>query len=136
MTRIVTTHYRYKRPPPKRMRGPAALEVPAIARKSDAVAPPDRVETTALSTIKSKMARPPGIVTTGKGRAGNDNREAGVPTPEQTGRSTIVRAKPRLRSAFGDAPDMTPEEHQRRGDASVALWRELVAAAAKRRRED
>jgi len=30
---------------------------------------------------------------------------------------------------FGDAPDMTPEEHRRRGDAADALWHELVRRA-------
>jgi hypothetical protein len=45
MTRIVTSTYRYKRPPRKRKA--VALEAPAIVRKRgrvDAVAPPDRVE--------------------------------------------------------------------------------------------
>jgi hypothetical protein len=28
------------------------------------------------------------------------------------------------RGRFGDVPDMTPEEHERRGDAAVALFRE------------
>ncbi len=27
---------------------------------------------------------------------------------------------------FGDVPDMTPEEHRRRGDAADALFREIV----------
>jgi hypothetical protein len=37
-------------------------------------------------------------------------------------RSAIVTAKhPRRRSRFGDVPDMTPEEHKRRGDAADAL---------------
>lgn len=63
MTRIVTTHYRYKRPPRKKQQ-PIALK----------------------STI---VVRP---------------------------------RKPR-------APDLTPEEHQRRGDAADALFRELVRRA-------
>ena len=36
------------------------------------------------------------------------------------------RAKP---GRFGDAPDMTDEEHRRRGDAADALFRELVRRA-------
>ncbi len=31
---------------------------------------------------------------------------------------------------FGDVPDMPPEEHQRRGDAAVELFREIVRRAA------
>ena len=27
---------------------------------------------------------------------------------------------------FGDAPDVTPEEHQRRGDTADTLFREIV----------
>ena len=30
---------------------------------------------------------------------------------------------------FGDAPDMMPEEHQRRGNATDALFREIVRQA-------
>jgi hypothetical protein len=30
------------------------------------------------------------------------------------------------KSRLGDAPDLTPEELQRRGEAADALWRELV----------
>ena len=41
----------------------------------------------------------------------------------------IVRTKSRRASVFGDAPDMTPEEHRQRGDAADALWRELVRRA-------
>ena len=30
---------------------------------------------------------------------------------------------------YADVPDMTPEEHRQRGDASQALWHELVRRA-------
>ena len=41
------------------------------------------------------------------------------------------RSSPRSggRGRFGDVPDMTPEEHQRRGDAADALFREIVRRA-------
>ena len=42
--------------------------------------------------------------------------------------SVIVTAKRRL-GRFGDVPDMTLEEHQRRGDAADALFREIVRRA-------
>ena len=44
--------------------------------------------------------------------------------------ATIVTAKNRhRRGRFGDVPDMTPEEYQRRCDAADALFRELVRQA-------
>jgi hypothetical protein len=93
MTRIVTTHYRYKRPP--RTRKAVALDVPRIttirrAPPSDEVVKPSE-----------RLARP------------------------ET-RPVIVTAKNPRRGRFGDVPDMTPEEHERRGDAAVALFRELT----------
>jgi hypothetical protein len=41
-------------------------------------------------------------------------------------RPVIVTAKDPRRGRFGDVPDMMPEEHERRGDAAVALFRELT----------
>ena len=90
MTRIVTSTYRYKRPPRKKKAVP--MELPTIVRKGAA-----------------KPETPP------------------APANDPTGvdpKSAIVTAK-RRRSKFGDVPDMTPEEHQRRGDAAVrcsAIW--------------
>ena len=46
-----------------------------------------------------------------------------------TGKPAIVTVK-RRSSRFGDAPDLTPEEHRRRGDAADALFREMVRRAA------
>ena len=46
--------------------------------------------------------------------------------PADAERPVIVRTKSRRASAFGDAPDMTADEHQRRGEAADALRRELV----------
>ena len=49
-------------------------------------------------------------------------------------KSAIVTAKNPRRGRFGDVPDMTPEEHKRRGDAADALFREMKRqiAAGKR----
>jgi hypothetical protein len=48
--------------------------------------------------------------------------------------ATFVTAKnPHRRGRLGDAPDITPEEHQRRGDAADALFRELVHQATGKR---
>ena len=85
--RIVTSTYRYKRPPRKRKAVP--LEGPAIVRKGAAT--PETAPAPA-----------------------NDDRK-----------SAIVTAK-RRPGRFGDAHDLTPEEHQQRGDAADALFREMV----------
>ena len=70
------------------------------------------------------------------------HRSAAVPYCGQTdtGRHDALRAiaamqclafrVPTLSHRLGDAPDMTPEEHNRRGDAADALWRELVRQVA------
>jgi hypothetical protein len=60
------------------------------------------------------------------------SEEAEQPAPSfQIGRMpeprpVIVTAKIPRRGRFGDVPDMTPEEHQQRGDAAEALFRELM----------
>ena len=68
---VVTTHYRYKRPPRKRAKA-AAIEAPTIV------------------TIRSRK--------------------------------------------HAAAPDLTPEEYKRRGDAADALFREFSTAARSPRR--
>jgi hypothetical protein len=48
--------------------------------------------------------------------------------------ATIVTAKnPHRGSRLGDVPEMTPEEHKRRGDAADALFRELLRQATGKR---
>jgi hypothetical protein len=102
---IVTTHYRYKRPPRKRKA--VALDVPAI-----------------VTPAPTKKRQDPVIRLGTKGaEAVNDNGDR---------KSAIVTAKNPHRRRYADVPDMTPEEHKRRGDAADALWRELV----RRVRED
>jgi hypothetical protein len=88
-TRIVTSTYRYKRPPPKRKAVP--LEGPAIV---------------------TKRAPAPRQTSAPKPAAADDRKPV------------VVTAK-RWRGRFGDAPDLTPEEHRRRGDAADTLFREL-----------
>jgi hypothetical protein len=50
-----------------------------------------------------------------------------APAEARPQRSAIV--EPNRTSVFGNAPDMTEEELQRRGDAADALFRELVRRA-------
>jgi hypothetical protein len=80
-SRIVTTAYRYKRPPRKKK--PVLLEVPVIVTKRTAT--------------PSKVAPPPA----------NDDRKSAIVTARRPGARSSV-----------DLPDLTLEEHQRRGDAA------------------
>jgi hypothetical protein len=50
--------------------------------------------------------------------------------------ATIVTAKNPRRGRFGEVPDMTPEEHKRRGDAADALFREMKRQIAEKLREE
>jgi len=93
VTRIVTTHYRYKRPPKKRKA--VALTGSAIVRKQ-----------------ASADATPP--------RPAEEPTPAKSPAPGAR-KSAIVTIKRKSR-----APDLSPEELQRRADAADALWHELV----------
>ena len=92
--RIVTSTYRYKRPPRKRKAVP--LVGPAIVRSG---------------------RKREGVATARHCEPTNDDRK-----------SAIVTAK-RRPGRFGDVPDMTLEEHQRRGEAADALFREIVRRA-------
>jgi hypothetical protein len=107
---IVTTHYQPKRTRKKKpavaLTGPR-ITTPLIRRAP--TPPPDEAEQPTPS--------------------GNDYQ---MPKASESGgfsmsqRTVIVTAKNPRRGRFGDVPDMTPEEHQRRGDAAEALFRELV----------
>ncbi len=100
MSSIITTHYRYKRPPRKRKA--VALNVPALVTKTKHVAEPNGSSKAALSIATTRSPAP-----------ANAAPGSAIVTARRSGR-------------FGDAPDLTPEEHKRRGDAADALWRELV----------
>jgi hypothetical protein len=91
-SRIVTTAYRYKRPPRKKK--PVLLEVPVIVTKRTAT--------------PAKVAPPPA----------NDDRKSAIVTARRPGARSSV-----------DLPDLTLEEHQRRGDAADAMFREIVRRA-------
>jgi hypothetical protein len=96
MTRIVTSTYHYKRP--LRKRKAVALAVPAILaipgkRGREVAIPP--------ATPANDDSQPPA----------NDDRKSAI---------VIVRRRP---GRFGDAPDMTPEEHRRVCDLAEALFR-------------
>jgi hypothetical protein len=71
MTRIVTTHYRYRRPPRKRKVG--ALEAPAIVTAKSSRRPPvEGIEEEAAA----EASEPPAITTTGRRAQPSTPREA------------------------------------------------------------
>jgi hypothetical protein len=114
MTHIVTTSYRYKPPPRKRKAVPLA---------GPAVVPPKRKRVLPAAEER-KLKTASAIVW--KAKPCNDNRpegEAEIPTAGKT----VSARRPGKR--FADVPDLTPDEHQRRGDTADALWRELVRRA-------
>jgi hypothetical protein len=70
-------------------------------------------------------ARKPGLAAPAIGEAITERRSA---QPAAIGVPQLVTVK-KPRGRFGDVPDMTAEEHQRRGDAAEALFRELARRA-------
>ncbi len=73
-------------------------------------------------TRKQKAAPLTGQAIVRKGAA---KPETPPPPANDDRKSAIVTAK-RRPGRFGDVPDMAPEEHQRRGEAADALFREIV----------
>ena len=115
---IVTSTYRYKRPPKKRKPNPAVLAMPAIvtARKPKPGKMPPRVEAT-------DQAKPAPVA------PANDELR-----PTMGRGSAIVTIRRRKRPALADVPDMTEEEHKRRGDAADAMFRDMKRAIAEKLR--
>ena len=123
MTRIVTTPYRYKRPPRKRK--PVALDMPAVvAAKSRR--PVGGTEEAAAEVMT--LTAYPRSGETGATQPSTPSAAARVAPPANDDqKSAIVTIK--RKSRFGDVPDLAPEELQRRGEAADALWRGLVDQA-------
>jgi hypothetical protein len=114
MTRVVTTHCRYKRP--RRRKQAVALEVPEVVKAAD----PAKVHTSVRPAPKTP---PPAI----------DDGPAEPASRDAARKPAIVTArKPGAR--YATVPDMTPEEHRRRGDAAQALWRGLMRRATGKER--
>ena len=124
MTRIVTTTCRCKRPAKKRKA--VALVAPAI------VAAKSRRPTWEEDQAAAEVPEPPAITTAGQRAQSSTPHEAtrgASPTNDGRKPAIVTARKPRGDRGFSDAPDLTPEELQRRGDAADALWRELVRRA-------
>jgi hypothetical protein len=114
MTRIVTTHYRYQRPP--RRKKAVTLEVPAVIT---AASKRRRVSAEAKAALAASLKQPPG-----------EPERKPADAPQRAAKAAIVTI--RRQSTRILPPDLlpeTPEEHRRRGDAADAMWRELVRRA-------
>jgi hypothetical protein len=116
MTRIVTSTYRYKPPPRKRKAMPPA---------GPAVVTPKRKQAVPL-TVEPIPSRPAVVRKT---KPCNDNRPEPEILPTGGKKSAIVTAR---RPGASDVPDMTPEEHQRRGDAAGAMFQQMKRRIAKK----
>jgi hypothetical protein len=114
---IVTTHYRYKRPPRKRRA--VALETPAVVTTKSSRRPVGGTEEAAAEVMT--LTAYPRSGETGATQPSTPREAARViaqPPANDDRKSAIVTIK--RKSRFGDAPDLTPEEHQRRGGRHVA----------------
>jgi hypothetical protein len=117
MTRIATTYYRYKRPPGKRK--PVALEVPAVITTASKR---KRASAEAKAALAASIERAPGEL---------EREPAGAPQRATKAAIVTIRQQAARIIPAGLLAE-TPEEHQHRGDAADAMWRELV----RRVRED
>jgi hypothetical protein len=116
MTRIVTTHYRYKPPPRKRKTAPLAGPTALTPKRKRVLRPADATKPEPASAIVRKT------------KPCNDNRPDPAPHDNDVAKSAIVTAR-RPGKRYVDVPDLTPEEHKRRGDAAAALFREVARRA-------
>ncbi|HET7884419.1 MAG TPA: hypothetical protein VFL55_26255 [Acetobacteraceae bacterium] len=103
---IVTSTYRYKRPPRKRI----AIEAPAI-----------------VTSVDVKKLRRPATRRKATPQPANDDGQPELRPP--AGKQSAIATARKHGSRRSTEPEMTPEEHKRRGDAADALWRELVQRA-------
>jgi hypothetical protein len=115
---IVTYAHRYKRPPRRRKPNPAALAMPAIVRaKPVASVAADRrqdLESPETAQVSADRLKKPQAVEV---------------APASSAIVTIRSRKAATIIPPGLLPD-TPEEHQRRGEAAAAMWREMVRRVA------
>jgi hypothetical protein len=118
MACIVTYAHRYKRP--RRRKKAQPLEVPAIIRAADPAKARKRA-TTVRQSDEVTAERPPA----------NDARKPVESSTQRASKSSIVTS--RRRSRFGEAPDLTPEELQRRRDAADAMMQDFKRQIAARK---
>jgi hypothetical protein len=136
---IVRTDYRYKRPPKRKT--PVAIPMRIVTPKKPGPTAP------AIEEAVTEQRRPPTqaaaitgtrIVTAKKPRPKHGigpeqiaaARDAASVDAPATRKSAIVTARSPKAGRFGPVQVIDAEEHQRRGDAAEALFREVVRRAA------
>ena len=123
MARIVTTTYRYKPPPKRKGRKLAGITGPVVVTAKGSRRPgPLRGGEQAAAELEESdtLARPE--------RAGEvhpSTPSGKAPAPANDGSKSAIVTGRTPRTWRNDVPDITPEEHQRRGDAADALFREM-----------
>ncbi len=75
--------------------------------------------------VKAAVIEGPSIVRSG-GKQSNLLPKLHTSPGTEEGKPGIVTARKPRASRFGDVPELTPEEHRRRGDAADALFREIA----------
>ncbi len=75
--------------------------------------------------VASKPRRVSAPVTT------SDEPKPAPAAPASSDRKAAIVTIKRPGKRYADIPDMTPEEHKRRGDAADAVWRELGSGPIK-----
>jgi hypothetical protein len=121
---VVTTRYRYKRPPRTRKapRAVGALEVPTVvtAKSSRRLTEEKAAAEMQLAPVFGRMEA---VQPSTPREAARVVRPAA--TTDRKPAIVTIRRKPERILPPGLLAE-TPEEHQRRGDAADAMWRELV----------
>ena len=128
MTRIVTTHYRYKRPPGRKK--PVALEVPAVITAKSSRRPIG--ERTAAEMPFAPVSGRKGAVQPSTPREAE--RVAHPANPDRKPAIVTIRRTAAKILPPGLLPE-TPEEHRRHGDAAEAMFREMKRAIAEKLKE-
>ena len=119
---IVTTTYRYKPPPKRKGRKLAEITGPAVVTAKGSRRP-GRCEAAGRRRLRSKNMHTARSERAGDIQPSTPPGKASTPANDDRKSAIVTARKPR--SWRSDVPDMTPEEHQRRGDAADALFREM-----------
>jgi hypothetical protein len=128
MTRFVTSHYRYKRPPRKRPKGRADRGAgrPDHLRQ-DAAQSARRGEGGASNSTPANDDRKPAIIAAKPPKP--------VPSPAPTARPSAIVTARRPGERYADVPEVSEEEHRRVGDLADAMMAEFKRVIAEKIRK-
>ena len=135
---IVRTDYRRKRPPQRE--APVAIPMRIVSARAPKPAAPavDKplierpAQAAAITTpriVTPTKRSPPRYVPAGSAERSATFDATPVAPPPAERKLAIVTARKPGSGQFGPVQEIDAEEHQRRGDAAVALFREIVGRA-------